>query len=64
MLYNDTIKYSVLKKTVNEAVIGKQIEKLVEATKVVSIHAYMMNSLIVSPLNFTFDLALLELYHY
>ena len=54
MLYNDTINYSVLREIVNEAVIGKQIEKLVEATKVASIHAYVMNSLIVSPLTLPF----------
>ena len=54
MLYNDTINYSMLRETVNEAVIGKQIEKLVEATKVVSIHAYMLTRLIISPLTLPF----------
>ena len=54
MLYNDTINYSALRETVSEAVFGKQIEKLVEATKVL---AYMLDHI-------TFDLGLLGLYHY
>ena len=38
VLYNN---YSVLREIVSDAVFGKQIEKLVEATNIVSIHAYI-----------------------
>lgn len=34
MVYNGSIAYSALREAVNEAVYGKQVEKLLEATQV------------------------------